>query len=267
LQELNQQGYRSIYLTDDHFLINRKRIDAICRGIIEQKLEFRWGCEGRVDSTGIEQLSLMRQAGCTNLAFGVEAGSQKVLNRLNKRQSPAQVEQAVRAAKRNGIERIHGFFVVGSPDETEADILESFRFAARLELDTFCFNRLCAYRGTPLWQEYVARGIIDDRRDWHKWFKCTDIDPTTVASARVNRLRAKGYGLLFLNRIFKRPLRTWKLLRAFGGHMKTTDMIALLASPFRRRTLTRKPELPARMLDAGLDEPKRPSNAMAAQSS
>ena len=257
MQELNDAGYRSIYLTDDHFLINRQRINAICSGIIERELEFRWGCEGRVDSVGMEQLPIMHRANCTFLAFGVEAGTQKVLDRLRKKQTPAQVENAVREAKRQGIERVHGFFVVGSPGETEADIAESFRFAARLELDTFCFNRLCAYRGTPLWQEYVDRGIIDDERDWHKWFKCSDIDPTTLPSAVVNRLRAKGYGRLFARRLLKRPIRTWKLLRAFGRHMKASDIIKLLSSPFRRRTLTRKPELPARMMDLGIEEPER----------
>ena len=186
LQELDDHGYRSIYLTDDHFLINRKRIEGICRGIVERKLGFRWGCEGRADSVAIEQLPVMRQAGCDFLAFGVEAGTQKVLNRLNKKQTPAQVERAVREAKRQGIGRVHGFFVVGSPEETEAEILESFRFASRLELDTFGFNRLCVYRGTPLWREYIARGIIDDDLDWHKWFKCSDIDPTTLPSGVVN---------------------------------------------------------------------------------
>ena len=259
LQQLNDQGYRSIYLTDDHFLINRQRIERICRGMIKRKLELRWGCEGRVDSIGMDQLPVMRQAGCDFLAFGVETGSQKILDRLNKKQTLAQVSQAVGEAKRRGITRVHGFFVVGSPDETEADLVESFRFAARLELDTFGFNRLCVYRGTPLWREYVARGIIDDARDWHKWFKCSDIDPTTLPSAVVNRLRARGYGSLFLRRILKRPIRTWNLLRAFGRHMKTSDLIKLLSSPFRRRTLTRRPELPARMLDAGLEEPVRPT--------
>jgi len=101
------------------------------------------------------------------------------------------------------------------------------------------------------------RRFFDDDRDWHKWFKCSDIDPTTVPSAVVNRLRAKGYRLLFLHRIFKRPIRTWRLLRAFGRHMKTSDLLNLLSSPFRRRTLTRKAELPAWMLDAGLQEPNR----------
>jgi radical SAM superfamily enzyme YgiQ (UPF0313 family) len=257
MQELNDLGYRSVYLTDDHFLIKRQRISAICDGIIERKLEFRWGCEGRADSAAMDQLGTMRQANCDFLAFGVEAGTQKVLDRLKKKQTLAQVEQAVSKAKRQGIGRVHGFFVVGSPGETAMDILASFRFAARLKLDTFGFNRLCAYRGTPLWQEYVDRGIIDDERDWQKWFKCTDIDPTALPGREVNRLRMKGYALLFASRVFKRPIGTCKLLRTFGRHMKTTDILKLLASPFRRRTLTRRPELPARMVDAGLEEPHR----------
>lgn len=257
MQQLNDMGYRSIYLTDDHFLINRKRINEICRGIIEHKLEFRWGCEGRVDAVAVDQLPIMSKANCTFLAFGVEAGTQKVLDRLKKKQTLKQVEHAVSEAKRHGIARVHGFFIISSPGETEEDILESFRFAARLKLDTFGFNRLCAYRGTPLWQEYIDRGIIDDDRDWHKWFKCSDIDPTVLPSARVNRLRMKGYALLFARRIFGRPLGTYKLLRTFSRHMKTSDIIKLICSPFRRRTLNRKPDLPAKMVDLGLEEPYR----------
>jgi anaerobic magnesium-protoporphyrin IX monomethyl ester cyclase len=253
MQQLNDLGYRSIYLTDDHFLIKPERIKTICNGMIERKLQFRWGCEGRVDSAAVDQLGLMRQANCQSLYFGVEAGTQKVLDRLGKRQTLAQIELAVSKAKRHGIDQVHGFFVVGSPDENASDILASFRFAARLELDTFGFNRLCVYRGTPLWREYVQRGIIDDEKDWQKWFKCTDIDPTALSGPEVNRLRMKGYARLFASRIIKRPLATFKLLRTFGRHMKWSDILKLLASPFRQRKLTRRPELPARMLEAAAD--------------
>lgn len=257
MQQLNDMGYRSIYLTDDHFLLNRKRINEICRGIIERRLQFRWGCEGRVDAVAVDQLPIMKKANCDFLAFGVEAGTQKVLDRLNKKQTLRQVEHAINEAKRHGIARVHGFFVVSSPGETEEDIMASFRFAARLKLDTFGFNRLCAYRGTPLWQEYIDRGIIDDVRDWDKWFKCSDIDPTVLPSARVNHLRMKGYALLFARRVFWRPLRTYRLLRMFGRHMKKLDMIKLLWSPFRRRTLSRMPDLPARMMEPCLEKPEK----------
>ncbi len=257
MQELNDQGYRSIYLTDDHFLLKRNRIREICQGIIDRKLEFRWGCEGRVDSVAIDQFPIMARANCSFLAFGVESGSQKVLKRLKKMQTLEQIERAVTEAKRHGIETAHGFFLVGSPEETEAEILQSFRLAARLKLDTFGFNRLCAYRGTPLWQEYIARGIIDDERDWYKWFKCSDIDPTVLPSEVVNRARQKGYMLLFAHRLLLRPLQTFKLLRTFSRHMKWADILKLLWSPFRKRTLTRRPELPARMIDVGLTVPVR----------
>ena len=257
MQQLNDMGYRSIYLTDDHFLLNRKRISEVCHGIINRRFQFRWGCEGRVDAVAVDQLPIMKKANCNFLAFGVETGTQKVLDRLNKKQTLKQVEHAVSEAKRHGIERVHGFFLIGSPGETEKDIISSFRFAARLKLDTFGFNRLCAYRGTPLWQEYVSRGIIDDERDWHKWFKCSDIDSTVLPSMRVNRVRMKGYALLFAYRIFGRPILTYKLLRMFGRHMKRFDLLKLLWSPFRRRTLSRTPELPALMIDLGLAEPVR----------
>lgn len=131
--------------------------------------------------------------------------------------------------------------------------------AARLKLDTFGFNRLCVYRGTPLWKEYLDRGILDDDRDWHKWFKCSDIDPTVLPSETVNRVRQKGYAILFAHRILARPLQTFKLLRTLGRHMKWFDIFKLLSSPFRRRVLNRIPELPAQMLERGLTSPLRPA--------
>lgn len=260
MQELSDQGYRTIYLTDDHFLLKRKRIQDICNGMIERKLKFKWGCEGRVDSIAVDQLANMSKAKCALLMYGIESGSQKTLDRLKKHQTLAQIENAVELAKKNGIERVHGFFLIGSPDESENDIMDSFRFAARLKLDTFGFNRLCAYRGTPLWTEYVNRGIIDDEKDWNKWFKCSDIDPTILPSEKLNSIRMKGYGLLFFKRFFFRPILTFKLLRQFSRYMKTTDIMKLFYSPFRKRSLSRKPDLPVKMLDLGLQAPIRSSN-------
>ncbi len=264
MQMLNDRGYRSVYLTDDHFLLKRKRIEAICQGMIDRKLDLRWGCEGRVDSMAINEFPIMAKAKCSMLAFGVEAGTQKVLDRLKKGQKLEQIELAVRKAKEAGIASAHGFFLIGAPNETAEDVLESFRFAARLELDTFGFNRLCAYRGTPLWQEYVEKGVIDDKRDWQKWFKCSDIDPTILPSEELNRLRMKGYGLLFAHRLTRRPIRTARLLRNFGRFMRKRDILTLLASPFRRRALTKAPDLPVQMLAAGLTAPIREPLAAAA---
>lgn len=257
MQQLHDEGYRSIYLTDDHFLMQRKRIEAICNGIIDRKLEFHWGCEGRVDSLALEEFPIMVKANCTFLAFGVEAGTQKVLDRLNKNQTLEQIENAVTKAKNDGIETAHGFFLIGSPDETVEDIIESFRFAARLKLDTFGFNRLCAYRGTPLWQEYVNKGIIHDEIDWYKWFKCSDIDPDILPSGVIHEARKKGYMKLFAYLVLHRPMTTYRLIRNFGRYMTASDIFKLLWSPFRKKSVHYHPELPEWMIEQGLDAPVR----------
>jgi anaerobic magnesium-protoporphyrin IX monomethyl ester cyclase len=262
MQELSDQGYRSIYLTDDHFLLKRQRIADICNGIIDRKLAFRWGCEGRVDSVGVDQLPLMGRARCDMLAYGVESGTQKMLDRLGKRQRIEQIEHAVGEAKRHGIARVHGFFVIGSPGETAEDIRETFRFAARLPLDTFGFNRLAVYRGTPLWSDYARRGLVDDVRDWDKTFKCCDIDPDALPNDEVNALRMKGYASLLLHRVLRRPLATLGLLRTFARHMPLGDLFRLIRGPFRRTTAPR-PALPAPMVDAGIAIPVRPGAAAA----
>jgi radical SAM superfamily enzyme YgiQ (UPF0313 family) len=257
MKQLNEAGYRSIYMTDDHFLQKRKRIQAICNGIIENNFRFTWGCEGRVDSVAVSEFPLLRKANCTMLAFGVEAGTQKILDRLKKRQKLEQIEHAIDEAKRAGIDTIHGFFLVGSPDETEGDILESFRFAARLKIDTFGFNRLSVYRGTPLWNEYVERDIIDDVLDWDKWFRACNIDPTVLSCREVHQVRSEGYKLLFKYRLLHRPVETFRLIRKFSRYMTWGDLFRLIMSPFRKKKITEKPDLPEKMIRQGQKEPVR----------
>jgi anaerobic magnesium-protoporphyrin IX monomethyl ester cyclase len=229
---LQALGYGAVYFVDDHFLLQPKRIEAICKGINDSGVTIQWGCEGRVDSVAQHLFPAMAKAHCRTLMFGIESGSQKVLDRLKKEQTLADVETAVANAKQAGIEIVHGFFVVGSPDETVEDLRATFDFASKLRLDTFGFNRLCVYRGTPLWQEYVRRGLVSDESDWYKYFKCSEIDPTCLSGAVINAERTAGLRRLFRYKLTHYPLQTLRLLRRFLRHMRLRDVVYLLAKPF-----------------------------------
>jgi radical SAM superfamily enzyme YgiQ (UPF0313 family) len=231
-KELQAQGYGAVYFVDDHFLLKPKRIEAICEGINREGVTIEWGCEGRVDSVAQHLFPAMAKAHCRTIMFGVESGSQKVLDRLNKEQTLGEIESAVTNAKNAGIEIVHGFFVVGTPDETEEDIRSTFDFAARLRLDTFAFNRLCVYRGTPLWQEYVKRGLVNDATDWYKYFKCSEIDPTCLKGEVINRERTAGFRRLFRYKLRHYPVQTARLLRRFMRFMKLRDIAYLIVKPF-----------------------------------
>lgn len=231
-KHLQELGYGSVYFVDDHFLLQPKRIEAICQGIVDNGVTIQWGCEGRVDSTAQHLFPAMAKAHCRTLMFGVESGSQAVLDRLKKEQTLAEVENAVDNAKDAGIEIVHGFFVVGSPGETVEDMRSTFDFAARLRLDTFGFNRLCVYRGTPLWHEYLQRGLVNDVDDWYKYFKCSEIDPTCLPGPVINAERAAGLRRLFAYKVRHYPMQTFRLLRRFTRFMKLRDVVYLIVKPF-----------------------------------
>jgi radical SAM superfamily enzyme YgiQ (UPF0313 family) len=233
MKVLQQQGYGAVYFVDDHFLLQPKRIEAICEGILREGITIKWGVEGRVDSVVQKLFPLMAKANCRTVMFGIESGSQKILDRLKKQQTLAQIKTAVTNAKKAGIEIVHGFFVVGSPDETEEDMKMTFDFAAKLPLDTFGFNRLCVYRGTPLWHEYMARGLVNDQEDWYKYFKCSEIDPTCLKGPVINDIRARGLRRLFYKKLFLHPLQTFTLLRRFLRNMPMKDIYTLLSKPFK----------------------------------
>jgi radical SAM superfamily enzyme YgiQ (UPF0313 family) len=232
LRHLEEAGYKSVYFVDDNFLLQPKRIEAICERIIEAGLTIRWGCEGRVDNVAQHLFPLMAKANCRTVMFGIESGSQKVLDRLKKKQTLEEIQAAVKNAKDAGIELVHGFFVVGTPDETAEDMRATFDFAARLPLDTFAFNRLCVYRGSPLWDEYLARGLVSDETDWYKYFKCSEIDPTCLDGPKINAIRKAGFKRLFWYKMTRYPRQTFWLLRRFMRHMPIRDVVYLLAKPF-----------------------------------
>jgi anaerobic magnesium-protoporphyrin IX monomethyl ester cyclase len=259
-EHLQEQGYGSVYFVDDHFLLQPKRIEAICDGIRNAGVTIQWGCEGRVDSVAQHLFPAMAKANCRTIMFGVESGSQAVLDRLQKEQTLAEVETAVTNAKNAGIEIVHGFFVVGSPDETVEDLRATFDFASRLPLDTFGFNRLCVYRGTPLWQEYVKRGLVEDKADWYKYFKCSEIDPTCLPGEVINQERTAGFRRLFVYKVLHYPRQTARLLRRFLRFMSLRDVVYLIVKPFlgvssgptRNEVLSRAVEHPA-LKDAAAD--------------
>ena len=240
LKQLQKDGYGAVYFVDDHFLLQPRRIEAICQGIIDNRIPIEWGCEGRVDSVCMQLFPIMAKAHCRTLMFGIESGSQKILDRLKKEQTLQETETAVTNAKRAGIEIVHGFFVVGNPDETEEDMRQTFRFASKLRIDSFGFNRLCVYRGTPLWQEYVKRGLVNDATDWYKYFKCSSIDPTVLPGEEIRRIRSEELRRLILYKLAHYPWQSLRLIRRFVRYMPLRDVIYLIVKPFlgRKKGLT-----------------------------
>ena len=112
----------------------------------------------------------------------------------------------------------------------------TFRFASKLPLDTFGFNRLCVYRGTPLWQEYVQRGLVSDADDWYKYFKCSSIDPTCCRARRSTEIRSAELQAPDRLQVPHFPLQALRLPARLVRYMPLRDVVYLFVKPFLGKT-------------------------------
>jgi len=132
-------GIKDILFDDDLFMGNRKRLVDICNMLIEKKLNLTWSCNARVDFITKDILSLMKNAGCWQIAYGIESGSQRMLDYMGKNTNLNQIKEVLRWTRKAGI-RTKGFFMMGYPIETKEDALQTIKFATEIDLLDFQIN-------------------------------------------------------------------------------------------------------------------------------
>jgi len=159
IEECCKVGIREILIYDDTFTVNRQRVVDICENILERKLDIYWDVRARVDTVDYELLKLMAKAGCRRIHFGVEAGTQKVIDALRKGITLEKVEIAFASAKKASI-RTLAYFMIGSPSETKEDILETIKFAKKLDPDFAHFSITAPYPATELYAEGLKSGLL-----------------------------------------------------------------------------------------------------------
>jgi anaerobic magnesium-protoporphyrin IX monomethyl ester cyclase len=151
---------KMIQIKDDTFTTNRKRVIALCQGIRERKLQFLWSCDTRVDVLSDELLHEMRLAGCERLSLGVESGSQKILDAIDKKITVDEIVTSTELAKKWGI-KVRYYMMVGNRGETAETFQETLSFLERAKPHQYIFACLSVYPGTRDYDEAVKAGWLD----------------------------------------------------------------------------------------------------------
>ncbi len=163
LEELHSQGYKTCIFIDDNFTLSPERVIQICRGIVERKIKISLLCEGRIDKMSLEIFREMKKAGFTTILFGLESGSQKILDYYKKGIKIDRVKNVVAEAKEAGLNVI-GSFMIGAPIETEQEIMQTLKFASSLRTPLI-IDSLVMVPGTALWSELEKNNLLKDD-DW-----------------------------------------------------------------------------------------------------
>jgi radical SAM superfamily enzyme YgiQ (UPF0313 family) len=148
-------------ILDDTFNFDIERAEKICDLIIERKLNIYFRCSNgiRADKVTERLLTKMKAAGCYYLAYGIESGSQDVLDKIPKNLKLENIREAVRLAKKIDIE-VTGFFMVGLIGDTTETMNRTIEFAKELNVDIASFAICTPYPGTRLWEMIQKDGKI-----------------------------------------------------------------------------------------------------------
>jgi len=159
-KQLERLPVRMVQVKDDTFTTNKKRVIELCRGIRDRGLQFLWSCDTRVDVISEELLREMRLAGCERLSLGVESGSQRILDAIDKKITPEEIVTATAMAKKYGI-KVRFFMMLGNRGETRETFEETLRFLERAQPHSYIFSCLSIYPGTQDFTDAEAAGWFD----------------------------------------------------------------------------------------------------------
>lgn len=163
-------GIRDIVFHDDTFIAFKARLRELCQRLKRERLNLVWSCTARVDYVDPQILKVMREAGCWQIAYGIESGSQQILDFLKKEITLRKIEKALKWTKEAGI-RSRGYFMIGVPRETKETIEMTIDFAKRIDLDDFHISFFSPYPGTELYKRVEKYGTFYE--EWPKmngWF-------------------------------------------------------------------------------------------------
>jgi len=182
-------GVDSVFFTDDLFTMNKAWVRELAEALGGMEHRVEWGCATRVDQVDADLLRVMADAGCVGIQFGVESGSQRILDSV-KGIDTSQVLAAIRASVDAGIEPVSSF-MVPFPEDTPETLAESFAFIGdvRDAGSRIYLSYTCPYPGTVFHDQAKELGLRILSTDWGEYdAKHVVMETRHLRAAEIERL-------------------------------------------------------------------------------
>lgn len=170
LEELSaDHGVDRVFFTDDLFTMDAPWVRELAAELRGMDRPLEWGCATRVDHVDADLLRVMAEAGCTGVQFGVESGSQAILDSV-KGIDKSQVLDAIRSAVAVGIDAVSSF-MVPFPEDTRETLAESLAFMREVRDagSRIFLSYTCPYPGTVFYKQADELGLRILSNDWGEY--------------------------------------------------------------------------------------------------
>ncbi|MFH1810513.1 MAG: radical SAM protein [Pseudomonadota bacterium] len=236
-----RHGAREIIFWDENFTHDRGRVLDICERLRAAGNPVVWWCAGRVDGVDLELLQAMQSAGCWQILFGVESGSNRILNLIGKSTNTDLIRGAFALARRAGI-KTYATFILGHPTETVDEAMQSIDFALELDPNIAEFFPATPFYGTELARRAAAFGEVNGGPE-NLGMHLAPFVPATMTRSQLMELRRRAHRTFYM-----RPAYVLKYLRGIRTWVEVADM-------FKGAATLLRDQLPSRG-----ERPKRPGD-------
>ena len=163
---------------DDTFTFDLDRAIAICDEMKARKFDLPWDCRTRVDKVSKQLLTKLRSTNCQLIHFGVESGSQQMLNTMRKGTTVEQNANAIRLAKKSDI-LVAISLVIGYPGETPEMLQQTIDFIHKTKPDYVYMCEAVPYPGTQLY-DYLKELGVELSENWNQYHEQTQVFKNTL---------------------------------------------------------------------------------------
>jgi anaerobic magnesium-protoporphyrin IX monomethyl ester cyclase len=190
---------RVVSFFDETFTFDRNRAITIAESIHKENLGISWYCNTRVNLVDPELLKILYAGGCRGMSFGIESGSQIILDNAEKGTTVKQAENAIRWAKAAGI-KVLCSFIIGLPGENWDTVNQTIAFIKRTLPTGAQINVAVPYPGTRLFEIAKKNNWIVKGMGWDKMYQHESIMRTAeLEPSELNEARRLVYRSLYFN--------------------------------------------------------------------
>ncbi|MCM8819645.1 MAG: B12-binding domain-containing radical SAM protein, partial [Candidatus Omnitrophica bacterium] len=192
---------KAIMFLDDIFDVNKKWVYSFIDELKKRNINMYWGCSSRVNHADYALYKAMKEAGCCYIFYGIEFGTDEMLEKANKKTTTKQIKDAINIAHQAGLRVVAGY-MLGMLDETEEQIKKTIRFAIENKTEVATVTVVTPIANTALFELAVKAGKINRNIAWWKATRANALINLTsdVSSKRLAYLVSKTYWMLFWTR-------------------------------------------------------------------
>lgn len=202
-------GMDGVYFADEMWGRSRTEMRQICNSLRSLKLDFVWGCQTRIGVFNEDDFKYMYDSGCRWVFFGVESGSKKVLESMNKQIPFDKIEKTFSDCKKAGIVTIASF-IVGFPDETVEDLAKTVELIEKLETPLINLNHFALVPGSDIYGKMISESRYRE--------------PSDLAQLKnIKPIERNEYDFTSVPKKDLSVIRSWYMWRSFSAKDVSSD--------------------------------------------